>query len=282
MQKGDGVMDKKVSIIIPVCNGERFLARAVESAIAQTYDNIEILIIDDGSTDSSGEIADELAEKYDCIRVWHTPDRGVSAARNTGLENAGGDLITFLDADDALDEFLVENLVSLMEKTRADICGCMFSGVKDGKEETGQIHVTEGEKIISDCILNHDTRVWSKLFSRKAVEGVRFSEGLTIGEDMLFFLDCVRKDTVYAGIDKRLYLYTVNPRGAMEKPFAPSYMDQIRCWEMARARIEERFPDLWKQKDVRSGASAILAVSSLLAASKIAVLDSGTRKKFRK
>ncbi|SEA27284.1 heptose III glucuronosyltransferase [Lachnospiraceae bacterium NK3A20] len=275
-------MQELVTVIIPVYNTERMLERAAESALTQSYANIEIIIVDDGSTDRSGEIADRLAEEHANIRVYHTEEKGVSAARNLGLSQAKGAFLTFLDADDALDEYLVEKLVAVHHRTGADICGCMFSGQNSRKKADGGTHTQTGREIIEKSILrDHDTRVWSKLFTRESIGDHRFDEELTIGEDTLFFLSLIDRKTTYTLLDDRLYLYTVNPEGAMEKPFVPSYMDQLRCWEKVRADITERFPHLLEDNRTAAMLAAVQVISAVLTASKIARLPRAQQDEYR-
>ena len=92
-----------ISVIVPVYNVEKYLEKCLNSLVNQTYQNIEIIVVDDGSTDNSGRIADDFALKYDIIKVIHTKNGGLSAARNVGIENAGGEYIAFVDSDDWVD-----------------------------------------------------------------------------------------------------------------------------------------------------------------------------------
>ena len=110
-----------VSVVIPVYNVSRYLPQCLESVLAQTYQNIEVLIIDDGSTDGSGSICDRFAERDSRIRVIHTDNRGLSAARNLGLEKMGGTFVFFIDSDDWIEPNTVETLVKAALRTKADV-----------------------------------------------------------------------------------------------------------------------------------------------------------------
>lgn len=143
------------------------------------------------------------------------------------------------------------------------------------------IHVYTGQEVITDAFLQqHDTRVWSKLFTREVVAGHWFEEDLTIGEDSLFVLSLLKPDTRYAVTEEALYRYTVNPAGAMERPFTPAYMDQLGCWEKVRQLIEERFPDLLAVEENEARLSALQIVSAVLAASKIQRLPKDRREAY--
>ena len=115
-----------VSVIIPVYNVQKYLLKCVESVINQTYTNIEIILIDDGSKDTSGKICDEIAEKDQRIRVIHTENRGVSAARNMGLSFAVGEFVTFVDSDDTVNSKFVEELYAAFDSS-VDMTVCAFT-----------------------------------------------------------------------------------------------------------------------------------------------------------
>ena len=111
----------KTSIIIPAYNAQSYIERAIESALRQTYDDIEIIIINDGSTDKTGEIIEEYSQKHTNIKVISTDNGGVSRARNIGIDNSSGEYIVFLDADDELLPYSVENMVECLIEADADI-----------------------------------------------------------------------------------------------------------------------------------------------------------------
>lgn len=115
-----------VSIIVPVHNVEKYLEECMNSLLAQTYENIEILLIDDGSTDSSGKICDDFCRSNHKVKVFHTENEGVSNARNIGIKEARGDLLAFVDSDDWADADYIETLVNGIEKYEADIYMCSY------------------------------------------------------------------------------------------------------------------------------------------------------------
>ena len=117
---------KKISIIIPVYNVEQYIKNCLESVINQTYDNWEIILIDDGSTDNSKAIYENIAIKNDKIKIFKQTNKGVSAARNLGIEKAQGDYIVFLDADDWIEKKFLERMLEVIENEDADIVQCNF------------------------------------------------------------------------------------------------------------------------------------------------------------
>lgn len=130
-----------ISVIIPVYNAQKYLLECVSSVRSQTYPDLQIILINDDSTDSSGAICDTLTNEDSRIQVIHQPNRGVSAARNAGLKAATGDLISFIDADDTLDPDMYEYLIRLLEEYDADIAHCAYRHIVG--EEVRLIHDTK-------------------------------------------------------------------------------------------------------------------------------------------
>lgn len=287
MEKGN---EKTVSIIVPVYNGEKYLKRCLESLLCQTWERTEILLVDDGSSDGSGRICDDFAEKYKKIRVVHTKNQGVSAARNLGIEICRGEYVSFVDADDCLAENMIEHLVCLMEETESDVAGCGFwifgqkgdgsRGCKGEGEETAvclkQAEILNGTEFMEKGILQSDTRCWSKLYRKESIGSIRFPDGLTIGEDMLFLLELAKAGKQFVRSEYKGYGYFINEEGAMMHGFRDSYMDQITCWERALEIIGGEAPVL------RNKAEAVLLVSAMLVAGKLAALSGKERKERKK
>ncbi len=177
-----------VSIIVPVYKAEKWLHRCVDSILAQTMEDFELLLIDDGSPDRSGEICDEYAAKDSRVRVFHKENGGVSSARNLGLDNAQGEWISFVDADDWVE---VDYLAGLTENLDADF---ITGGMRDTQ---GNVCVTENRLYsnvdIREFIEQHNGGcfvrvVWGKLLRREIIEKnrIRFDEKIRFGEDTIF------------------------------------------------------------------------------------------------
>ncbi|MCI2048615.1 MAG: glycosyltransferase [Lachnospiraceae bacterium] len=281
--------EDRISIIVPFYNAESTLETCVQSVLLQTWDNWELLLVDDGSADGSPDLADTLADSDGRIRVRHTENHGVSRARNEGLKMAGGRYVTFLDADDRMAPDMLKKLHAVIIKSGAEIAGCSFHTFTDFKaqppeeteeQEEGKEAVMDGTMFVRRRLLRGDTRIWSKLFLREKLGGGQFREDMTIGEDMLFLLSCMENCTKVAAIPDRLYYYYVNPKGAMEKPFTPDYMDQIRCWDEAVSRIRTNMPLLLKEEDTAARLAAVRCTTAMLVAGKIAVLPASERRKY--
>ena len=168
---------KLLSVIIPVYNVEQYLERCVLSVVYQTYRNLEILLIDDGSKDNSGEICDQLARSYNRIRVLHKENGGLSDARNAGLSLAKGEYITFLDSDDYIHPETYSILISQMEENEADITECRTVKVYSTfppmlKIEAAQIiRMNREEAMLSSYDWKYFTAVvWNKIYKREIVE----------------------------------------------------------------------------------------------------------------
>ena len=181
-------MNNQVSVIVPVFNVYPFLKEALDSVINQTYKNLEIIIVDDGSTDGSGEICDEYAARDKRVTVIHQENKGLSAARNAGLVSSNGDVIAFLDPDDAFHIKFIEKTLSSLISENADMALCRFS-VKHTTEHLGDLPndrtrpsikpgVYNREQVI-DALLFHKMNVsmWNKLYRRHLWDTVRFCEG---------------------------------------------------------------------------------------------------------
>lgn len=274
-----------VSVIVPVYNGEAYLEKCIESLENQTYENLEIIIVNDGSTDGTGAVCVRLKKRFDNIHVISTEDAGVSAARNAGIRAAKGTYITFVDADDRLRPRAVEVLYGCISETGSDVAGCRFySFGNDAQWQSflGKRYRIEEPRIyapaeyLKEQVLNGNSRCWSKLYRRAAVGNLGFQEGLTIGEDMLFLVRLLPYIRSISEISYPGYGYYQNPKGAMNRRFTPRYMDQITCWELARKEILEMDPRLYDQ------VTMILIMGILLTVGKLAALSPAERKKNEK
>ncbi|GFI69850.1 putative glycosyltransferase EpsH [Lachnospiraceae bacterium] len=279
-----------ISVIVPVYNGQDYLRACIESIEGQTYNNLEIIVVNDGSSDGTGDLCRRLGEEYDNIEIIEMNDEGVSAARNAGLGRMGGEFVTFVDADDRILPDMIEKLYDCIIETGSEIAGCGFFSWKEENEfadaEQSQAGMRQENQdmelpariytvseFIEDGILKGNSRCWSKLYRASGVGETRFRLGLTIGEDMLFLVDMLPNIKRIGEIPYKGYGYFQNPKGAMNRAFLPQYMDQITCWETAREKIAEI-----KGAKGREQITAILIMAVLLTAGKIAMLPAGERK----
>lgn len=232
---------KKVSVIVPVYNVEKFLPRCIESLQAQIYENIQIILVDDGSTDGSGAICDAYAAKDPRITVHHQSYGGVSDARNKGLELAQGEYIIFLDSDDSANEHYVSRLLENMEKYDLDISqGCLLR-IKDGvippytyEEKPVEIFdglqmqwkIFERNRFFSMCLCG-------KLFKRELFEGLTFPVGRINEDESMIYLLMYRSKRVGI-VDDYLYYYHYNGDSITEKRYNIHRLD---CFYMLREKF---------------------------------------------
>lgn len=236
-----------ISVIVPVHNGQDYLKNCIDSILAQTCQPLEIILINDGSADRTGEICRGLEKEHENITVVEREDLGVSEGRNAGLALMRGEYVTFVDADDRIHPRMLEVLYRNLVDTGSDVSGCRFFIWKTEEEwkkgaaanEDDGVRIFTQKQFALEGILKNDTRCWSKLYKRECIQNVRFRKGLSIGEDMLFLIDLLPRVRQSVSTDFAGYGYFQNPHGAMNRRFKPGYMDQITCWELAQDALSE-------------------------------------------
>lgn len=211
-------MNSLISVIVPVYNAERYLPKCVESIIKQTYKNIEIILIDDGSTDNSGKICDEYAKLDNRIKVIHKKNGGVSSARNKGLKEVQGQYIHFVDSDDFISPKLIQLLFKEANKYSAEFVAAGFSresnlpvGVEP--EVLPPDFMTETNVEFINTFLDMPTQImytpWAKLYKKEIIQNnnITFPEDIDLGEDLLFNLKYYTFVKKGVFLNKSLYSY---------------------------------------------------------------------------
>ena len=232
----------KVSIIIPIYNSENYLEKCIGSVISQTYDDIEIILVNDGSTDNSGNICLAYESKDTRIKLINQKNAGVSAARNAGLDIASGDLITFIDSDDHIENDYVSYLVSLMEQDGSDISCCQYEDIKQGSDSR-LIKGTEEcfkEYLTSNVI---SVSVCCKLYKRSLFDGLRIPEGKRYEDNYILYRLIARCSSITVGYLKK-YNYVSNPASFVNEPFSETQMDIVDASLEQRDFIEKNYPSL--------------------------------------
>lgn len=203
-----------ISVIVPVYNSELYLKKCLTSIAAQTYRDLEIICINDGSTDLSADILDEFEKKDIRFRIITQSNEGVSAARNRGLELAQGEYVTFVDSDDDIDPSMYQTLIDLANKYRADIVHCGYRKIElngSVKDVCGTKHLLIQNGIESSrCLITGKYFVGgscTKLYCRKQISDIRFDETLKINEDVLFNFEAFIKSKCTVFFDVPLYHY---------------------------------------------------------------------------
>nr|WP_326166451.1 glycosyltransferase [uncultured Oscillibacter sp.] len=216
---------QKISVIVPVYNVAPYLHKCVDSLLAQTYPDLEIILVDDGSTDGSERICDEYAGHYPHITVIHQKNAGQAVARNAGLDAAAGEWIGFLDSDDWIEEDMYETLLSLAQTHGADLVSCSTRQLSvDGEilslSDTGKILTLTPDEMIAGLVTQEIVRfeIWNKLWKRSLIGDVRFIKGQLCEEvyfDRLLFL----KANKMVHIDLPLHNYLVKRPGSTATSF---------------------------------------------------------------
>ncbi len=238
-----------VSIIVPVYNVKSYVGECVESLCRQTYTNLEILLVDDGSTDGSGEVCDEYAGRDERIRVIHQANRGLSGARNMGLDDARGEYIAFVDSDDLVSTNYVETLYELLMKYEADIAACAY--VKGTTEQLTDIRekVLSLDNVKEICMPSvkllkqwhgkykqQETVAWNKLYCREVWNGrkkIRFPESRN-HEDVLISHLVVQGAKTIVLTTEILYFYRIR-KGSIT---LQTEYDREKVWQNLRAQRE--------------------------------------------
>lgn len=228
---------KKVSIIVPVYNVEKYILKTVESIENQDYENIEIILIDDGSPDNSGKIIDELAQKNDKIICIHKENGGVSSARNVGLKISTGEYVTFVDGDDWVEPNYISYLLKLAEKNKCEIGMNKNNYSEYNVHSSNREYIVKAEKAIEYIYLgNIFVAVWNKIYKMSFLKdnNIFFDEKVWYGEGMLFNIDCLQVvDNVAIG-EKCVYHQVSNPNSAMRKFNVNSNLCGIRSLEIQK------------------------------------------------
>ena len=203
-----------ISVIVPVYNAEKYLSRCIDSILVQRFNDLELLLIDDGSKDGSGKICDEFAEKDKRIKVFHKVNGGVSSARNYGLEKSNGEYVTFVDADDYL---LPETITEQLLSGNYDLIQIPRNNGSFMKTYSHDIICKSSESFRNFIYCNYYFECWGRFYKRKVIGTVRFPENLKVGEDLMFFLRLYRNVSSFKLSSKGGgYHYSFVPTSAMQ------------------------------------------------------------------
>ena len=232
-----------VSIIVPIYNVEKYIAKVVESLCDQDYENIEIILVDDGSPDNSSSIIDELALKNEKIKVLHKKNGGVSSARNAGLRAAKGQYVMFVDGDDWVESTYVSFFVHMLDESNC-VLGMNNNYYCDSgitKVDSDNVKIID-RNMTAESIYNGQifVAVWNKIYSRQFLEEnhIVFNEEIWFGEGMLFNIECLKYTNEIAVCKKSLYHQTPNQDSAMRAFNLKSYFCGIKSMQLQKQIIE--------------------------------------------
>lgn len=249
-----------ITIVVPVYNVKRYLRQCIDSLICQTYHNLQIILVDDGSTDQSGDICDYYAITDDRISVIHKQNGGLSSARNEGLKNANGEIIAFVDSDDYVHHEMYERLYSAMIKEKSDIVSCGIIKVYDEtdveKSEPEEGYKNVDKPDIMKCIYERgeDTVVqWNKIFKKDILHGLEYPVGRIHEDEFVIHKELIKcKRITY--LNAKLYYYRQRAGSIMNVESIAGINDGI---DGIKSRIEF-FKNLGMNKEMIGSISALL------------------------
>lgn len=232
--------EKLISVIVAAYNIEDYLPRCLDSLLAQTYSPLEIILVDDGSTDGTATICDRYEAEHEHIRVIHRKNGGLSAARNSGLDIAQGDFIGYVDGDDWVEPEMYENMIGACIETGAQIACCSYREIGEGGEETHpsgkrlELNMREAMDLYlcGDSKFSIYNSVWSKLYNRESVKDIRFVEGKS-SEDIMYTTWAITRVQKCVLLDEAYYNYVVDRSGSiMNVRLAERrFRDEIPFWK---------------------------------------------------
>ena len=243
----------KVSIIVPIYNSEKYLPACIESIANQTYKNTEILLVDDGSTDNSLKICTQFAAADARIKVLHQENRGVSAARNKGLENMTGEFFAFVDSDDELKENAIDFLMNDILQHHADMASAVKSlvgadGTISSIYEDHSLNIYSGKDMLRLSLEGErqTNSACAKLFRYSTFHAVRFAEGKSINEDGFYLFQCYALLPTVVQHNESIYLYYIRSGSNSRNAFSDKFFDMLYFCEKKKDIVKRDFPELSK------------------------------------
>lgn len=240
-----------ISVIVPVYNASKTLEVTIRALLNQTYNNIEIILVDDGSTDNSLEICNSLADSDSRIKVIPQKNGGVSAARNTGLKYASGEYIGFCDADDCPCTTMYEKLYSIICENNCDAVHTDYLTQYENKTDfsapavSGNVTVNRRDEFIKWFLTKKSFKgnaVWEYLFNRSVLDGVKFPEGMAIAEDKMFLFFALLNCSKVAFYTGKEYIYVVGRNSAIHSKYSKKSLSSVKLAQKTAEVINSEYP----------------------------------------
>lgn len=239
-------MDKPiVSILIPAYNVAAYLPQCLDSVLNQTYRDLLVVIVDDGSKDDTLAVAQGYADKDGRVEIYHQDNQGVAATRNHLLDKVKGDYVLFVDADDWIEPDMVEYLVNIAQDHGTDFAMCdrLINDAGPSRKEPKVFELDQEHAIVD--FLYHDYFVgalWNKLFKKNVIEGVRFNKEIWYGEDALFTWGVLQKTEKVVVSDKQLYHQYMNEKSISHQSFGEKKLTGHQTWTIISEDVKTRWP----------------------------------------
>ena len=248
-------MADKISVIVPVYKTEEYLDKCVKSIINQTYKNLEIILVDDGSPDNCPKMCDDWANKDSRIKVIHKTNGGLSSARNAGIEAAAGNYLMFTDSDDFLEDDMIEFLYNLIKKDDYDLARCGFY-FDDGKTLKGEnndysVKYPDYDQLMIDLVSNGYTSgaVWNKIYKTESVKSNRFLDEDGCSEDIMFNFRFYQQNSKVVFCDVPKYHYMVRENSIVNSEFKELAYSIVRAKKLILESLHNNstvFPYVFK------------------------------------
>lgn len=220
-----------ISVIIPVYNTESLIRKCIDSILTQSYKNLEIIIVNDGSTDNSGLICDELAKEDNRIKVIHTKNQGAAAARKYGVINANGLYISFVDSDDYIDPLMYEHMIEIANETKADMIITNTNTIKNNIGKIGYLDKPKflnSEEALNTFLLGNWLALWGKLINKELFTNLEWVN-LKVADDIVIVAQLIHYSNKIAYTERALYNYIIREGSLTTEKISLSKFD----WEVA-------------------------------------------------
>lgn len=242
-------MQELISVIIPIYKVEPYLNRCIQSIVDQTYSNLEIILVDDGSPDRCPEICDEWEKKDNRIKVIHKENGGLSDARNAGMQVMTGDYVSYIDSDDWISKDMYEKMLRTIKQQKADICECRFEKTSgdikyDKKSHTDNVNILNKEEALKAVVEEKiNPVVWNKIYKREIAEGLFFEKG-KCNEDEFWTYKAVDRAEKIIQIEDICYYYFFREDSIINETYKIQRLDALEA-RYQRMKYLEKYPDIY-------------------------------------
>lgn len=264
MELGEKMKRVEISVIVPIYNIENYLNKCLNSLVEQDFEDYEIILIDDGSNDCSGEICEIWKKKSEKIRVYHIENHGVSFARNMGIEKSKGNYIMFVDGDDWIENNMLSSMYRLVKDNKPDIVMCnMYLDYENGKKEKCNFYQSENLEFDKKGV-EKLLKMWGpscKLYKKDIINEIRFSVSMTCGEDLFFNSQIIFEDKIFRMVttENSFYHYFQRNGSAIRSDFKTEWYDSFERECIIAEKLEKKYGEILNTELVKNGMGLFLS-----------------------